>query len=59
MAKAKVWIKAKEFSGTPTMDNLKLVEEELPGLKDWGIIIAHKIQCQTGCSSNLKNSKYD
>ena len=47
MAKAKVWIKAKEFSRTPTMDNLKLVEEELPDLKDGGIIIAHKIQCQT------------
>ena len=48
MSKAKVWIKVKEFSGTPTMDNLKLVEEELPELKDGGIIIVHKFQCQNG-----------
>ena len=39
MVKAKVWIKVKEFSGTPTMDNLKLVEEELPELKDGGISV--------------------
>ena len=37
MVKAKVWIKVKEFSGTPTIDNLKLLEEELPELKDGGI----------------------
>ena len=39
MVKAKVWIKVKEFSGAPTMDNLKLLEEELPELKDGGIWI--------------------
>ena len=39
MVKAKVWMKVKEFSGTPTMDNLKLLEEELPELKDGGIRI--------------------
>ena len=57
MSKAKVWVKVKEFSGTPTMDNLKLVEEELPELpelKDGGIIIVHKFQCQNGWNSNLK-----
>ena len=37
MVKAKVWVKVKEFSGPPSRDNLKLVEEELPELKDGGI----------------------
>ena len=36
MVKAKVWLKEKDFSGSPSIDNLKLVEEELPELKDGG-----------------------
>ena len=41
MVKAKVWIKVKEFSGIPTADHLKLVEEEIPELQDGGIRILH------------------
>ena len=36
MVKAQVWIKVREFSGVPTKDDFKLVEEELPALKDGG-----------------------
>ena len=36
MVKAKVWLKVKDFTGSPSLDNLKLVEEELPELKDGG-----------------------
>ena len=36
MVKAKVWLKVKDFSGSPSLDNLKLVDEELPELKDGG-----------------------
>ena len=41
MVKAKMWIKAKEFSGTPTKENFKLVEEDLPELKDGGRTFVH------------------
>ena len=36
MAKAKVWIKEKEFAGSPAKEDFKLVEEDLPELKDGG-----------------------
>ena len=37
MVKLKVWIKVKEFSGSPTMDNLKLLEEEIPRVQRWRV----------------------
>ena len=39
MVKAKSWVKLREFSGTPTKDDFKLVEEDLPELKDGGTVI--------------------
>ena len=36
MVKAKVWIKQREFSGSPAKEDFKLVEEDLPELKDGG-----------------------
>ena len=39
MVKAKTWVKLREFSGTPTKDDFKLVEENLPELKDGGRVI--------------------
>ena len=36
IVKAQVWIKVREFSGVPMKDDFKLVEEELPALKDGG-----------------------
>jgi hypothetical protein len=35
---AKKWILAKHFDGEPNDSNLKLVEEELPELKENGLI---------------------
>ena len=40
MVKAQVWIKVRELSGVPTKDDFKLVEEELPALKDGGRTIS-------------------
>ena len=37
MVKAKVWIKHREFSGSPAREDFKLVEEDLPELKDGGM----------------------
>ena len=54
MVKAKVWVKVKEFSGTPTMDNLKLLEEELPELKDGGILSFFINQSLAAADINLK-----
>ena len=39
MVKAKTWVKLREFSGTPTKDDFKLVEENLPELKDGGRVV--------------------
>ena len=36
MVKGKCWVKHKEFSGIPKLEDFKLVEEELPALKDGG-----------------------
>lgn len=38
MVKAKKWIIAKAFQGEPKVTDFKLVEEELPALKDGGEI---------------------
>ena len=38
MVKAQVWIKVREFSGVPTKADFKLVEEELPALRDGGSV---------------------
>ena len=57
MVKAKVWMKVKEFSGTPTIDNLKLVEEELPELKDGGISIFQLFINQSLAEADI-NLKY-
>ena len=38
MVKAKVWRVERMFDGLPKDDDLKLVEEELPSLKDRGTI---------------------
>ena len=40
--KAKVWIKDKEFEGFPTNDHFKLVDEDLPDLKDGGMLLFFK-----------------
>ncbi|BFZ08408.1 hypothetical protein BsWGS_11447 [Bradybaena similaris] len=39
MVKARAWILQKNFHGFPTMDNFKLVEEDLPELQDGDILI--------------------
>ncbi|GJQ76547.1 hypothetical protein Trydic_g2249 [Trypoxylus dichotomus] len=39
MVKAKVFIYAKPFEGMPTAENLKLVEEDLPPLKDGEFLV--------------------
>ena len=39
MVKAKLWVKLREFSGIPTKDDFKLVEEDLPELKNGGEVI--------------------
>ena len=39
MVKAKTWVKVREFSQTLAKDDLKLVEEDLPELKDGGEVI--------------------
>ena len=39
MVKAKSWIKLREFSGTPTKNDFKLAEEDLPEIKDGGAVI--------------------
>ena len=36
MVRAKYWVKAQEFSGQPKSEDFKLVEEELPELKNGG-----------------------
>lgn len=36
MVKAKVFVYAKPFEGIPTKEHLKLIEEDLPSLKDGG-----------------------
>jgi NADPH-dependent curcumin reductase CurA len=35
---AKKWILAKQFEGEPKEENIKLVEEQLPELKENGIL---------------------
>ena len=37
MVQARKWVLVKHFDGMPKESDLKLVEEELPGLKDGGI----------------------
>ena len=37
--KAKTWVKLREFSTTLTKDDFKLVEEDLPQLKDGGRVV--------------------
>lgn len=37
MVKAKVFILEKHFKGLPKADDLKIIEEELPALRDGGI----------------------
>ncbi|KAK0064185.1 prostaglandin reductase 1-like [Biomphalaria glabrata] len=39
MVKAKRWIQIKPFEGPASLDNFKLIEEELPALKDGEILI--------------------
>lgn len=36
MVKAKTWVVAKLFEGEPKLSDFKLVEEELPALKEGG-----------------------
>ena len=43
MVKARKWILVKHFEGFPKDSDLKLVEEELPALKDGGIYDTHFI----------------
>lgn len=41
MVKAKTWVKAKEWTGLPKLDDLKLVVEDLPSqLKDGQVLVA-------------------
>jgi prostaglandin reductase 1 len=44
MVKSKTWIMAKSFEGEPKLEDFKLVEEELPTLKDGGILSNFFIQ---------------
>lgn len=45
MVKAKKFILKKYFDGFPTLDDLKLVEEELPPLQDTGTQYIHLFLC--------------
>ena len=36
MVRAQCWVKCRDFSGIPKRGDFKLVEEELPALKDGG-----------------------
>lgn len=40
MVKAKLWKMQKMFDGVPKEDDVQLVEEELPALKDGGKVLS-------------------
>ena len=43
MVKAKKYIVQKQFDGLPKSTDLKIVEEELPPVKDGGKLIPHEL----------------
>ena len=58
MVKAKTWVKLREFSGTPTKDDFKLVEENLPELKDGGrVALLCFINCSQKLTEHCQNSR--
>lgn len=40
MVKAKTWVKLNEWSGVPKLEDLKLIEEDLPEVKDGEVLAA-------------------
>ena len=64
IVKAKTWVKLREFSTTLTKDDFKLVEEDLPELKDGGRVVLflfHKLltnSCQDIMLRTLKLVHY-
>ena len=53
MGKAKLWTKAREFSGVPTREDFSLEEEDLPPLQDGG-----KAVVRGGCEGGRLNEGY-